>query len=193
MKIANLERYKTYKAIPVDNIFYIFVSFIRSEMNLNMLSRKLVTWYDNSNQGSKEFGFRFRGEESYGLLKHFPSLFLNFLPSFNGHSNKMFLKVFEQLILVRKLISYSVRLVQFNETDLIDMSNTAKKLFKLVHANSTTITPSLWVLCNIAPSHAKMTLSSYGLGLGINSMEPREQKHQRIKKYAENTTHQKKW
>ena len=49
------------------------------------------------------------------------------------------------------------------------------------------------VLCNAAPHHASSTFLLYGLGLGVNSMEPREQKHQRIKKYAENTTPQNKW
>ena len=68
-----------------------------------------------------------------------------------------------------------------------------KNLFKVSCLSGTSVSPSLWVLCNIAPHHAKDTLSLYGLGLGINSMEAREQKHQKIKKYAENTTFQNKW
>ena len=59
--------------------------------------------------------------------------------------------------------------------------------------NLLNISPSLWVFCNIAPHHAKEALLLYGLGLGINSMEACEQKHQKIKKYAENTTFQTKW
>ena len=34
---------------------------------------------------------------------------------------------------------------------------------------------------------------NFGLGLGVNSMEPREQKHQRLKKYSQNTTPQNRW
>ena len=66
-----------------------------------------------------------------------------------------------------------------------------KKLFKACCRSGTSVSPSVCVLCNIAPNHAKDTL--YGLGLGINSMEALEQKHQKIKKYAENTTFQNKW
>ena len=36
-------------------------------------------------------------------------------------------------------------------------------------------------------------MSLYNLGLGVNSMEAREQKHQRIKKYAEKATSSNPW
>ena len=48
-------------------------------------------------------------------------------------------------------------------------------------------------LTNIEPFHAKQTLEQYNLGLGINSMEGKEQKHQQIKKYMHNTTFQCRW
>ena len=43
------------------------------------------------------------------------------------------------------------------------------------------------------PYHAKLTLKQYGLGLGVNCMEGREQKHQVIARYANNTTVQNRW
>lgn len=55
------------------------------------------------------------------------------------------------------------------------------------------ITPSWWTLCNVFPVHAKNCLDDYGFGLGCNSMEAREQKHQQISKYAHNTTFQCRW
>jgi len=55
------------------------------------------------------------------------------------------------------------------------------------------ISPSLWTLCCAAPYHAKLTLNEYQLGLGVNTMEGREQKHQSISKYANNTTFQNRW
>ena len=70
------------------------------------------------------------------------------------------------------------------------MISDGRKLFLTFCNQDTSITPSMWVLCNVAPHHAKQALSLYGLGLGVNSMEGREQKHQRIKKYAGNTTFQ---
>ena len=48
-------------------------------------------------------------------------------------------------------------------------------------------------MCKAVPYHAKLTLSEYGLGLGVNCMEGREQKHQAIAKYLNNTTAQNRW
>ena len=91
-------------------------------------------------------------------------------------------KYFKQLILLREMISYSVRLIDFSFNELEDMIESGEELFKASCMSETNTTPSMWVLCNISPYHAKTTLSLYGLGLGVNSMESREQKHQRLKK-----------
>ena len=55
------------------------------------------------------------------------------------------------------------------------------------------ITPSMWALSMCSPVHAGNTYTNYGLGLGCNSMEGREQKHQRIAKYSENTVFRSRW
>ena len=73
------------------------------------------------------------------------------------------------------------------------MKNVGKELFKTSCMLELNTTPSMWVLYNISPFHADTTLSLYGLGLGVNSMEPCEQKHQRLKKYSENTNVCNKW
>ena len=41
--------------------------------------------------------------------------------------------------------------------------------------------------------HAKVCYDSYSFGLGCNTMKGREQKHQAISKYANNTTYQNRW
>jgi len=51
----------------------------------------------------------------------------------------------------------------------------------------------MWVFSHVAPKHAKMSFSDFKYGLGINTMEGREQKHQMIAKYARNTTFKGRW
>ena len=51
----------------------------------------------------------------------------------------------------------------------------------------------LMVFSIVAPHHAKHLFHKLGFGLGINTMEGREQKHQQITKYSKNTTHQNRW
>ena len=55
------------------------------------------------------------------------------------------------------------------------------------------LSPSLFALTNCSPFHAKQTLDEYNFGLGINSMEGREQKHQQIKTYMNNITLSCRW
>jgi len=73
------------------------------------------------------------------------------------------------------------------------MKEMCKKLFTACCIFEKSVSPSLWTLCNATPDHASQTLLNYGLGLGCNSIEGREQKHQKIAKYAENTTFQNRW
>ena len=55
------------------------------------------------------------------------------------------------------------------------------------------VTPSLLTPLNVTPVNAEQCLKSCGFCLGYNSMEGRKQKHQKISKYAENTTVQNRW
>ena len=105
---------------------------------------------------------------------------------------KIFL-VHYQSIYLSKLLSYAVRIKDFNESDLKDMKKVASRLFKAYCLFNATVAPSLWTLCNVAPVHAEKCLSSYSLGLGCNTMDGREQKYQVIEKYSHNTTFQNSW
>ena len=73
------------------------------------------------------------------------------------------------------------------------MQEEGRLLFKACCLFDQKVSPSLWTLCNAAPFFAGECLEQYGFGLGCNTMEGREQKHQRISKYAQNTTFQNRW
>ena len=47
--------------------------------------------------------------------------------------------------------------------------------------------------CIITPVHTKDIFTRLGLGLGVNSIEGREQKHQKIHKYMQNSTLLERW
>ena len=141
-----------------------------------------------------DFSFRFRGKESFLYLKYFPSLVLLMMQNLVDNSAKRrVMIVHEQSILLRKMISYSVRVENFTRSDLQDMKTCGRSLYYSAVVFNLNLSPSLFTLTNIAPFHAKQTLDQYNLGLGINSMEEREQKHQQIKKYMHNTTYHNRW
>ena len=103
------------------------------------------------------------------------------------------LEVHLQSIHLRNLLSYTVRISDFDLEDLRKMKHEAFYLFKCCCLFDSKISQSLWILCNVVPFHADKCLNMYKMGLGCNTMEGREQKHQMISKYAENSTYQNSW
>jgi hypothetical protein len=55
------------------------------------------------------------------------------------------------------------------------------------------VTLSVWTLGYIVPVHTKQVVGKYGVSLGINTMQGREAKHQRLAQYAKNTTFKNRW
>ena len=94
---------------------------------------------------------------------------------------------------LRKLISYTVRVKDIILEDVIEMELVAKKMFKLCCLHENSVSPSLWTLCVITPVHTKCIFMKFGLGLDVNSMEGRDQKHQKIYKYMQNSTLLERW
>ena len=165
-------------------------------MGCNYLSKKIIQAYNES--GGKldgNFAFRFRGKESFAFLKQFPELIkmiISKLPSTSSIILRLHI-IYFQFIQLRRVISFSVRVTKFDKKMLSEMEISCGLLFKSRSLTEDRVTPSLWTLCNAAPYHAKLTLCESGLGIGVNTMEGREQKHQAISKYSNNTTYQNRW
>lgn len=171
------------------------VNFIHDSMNCNFLSKKIQRWYnDSTGKVEKDFTFRFRGKESLAFLRNFPGLILLILNNIEKNDLKQRLhEIHYQCIYLRKLLSLTVRITDFNKDLLDEMFTVGSTLLKVSCLFDQNISPSLWTLCNAGPEHAKLCHSAYSFGLGCNTMEGREQKHQAISKYASNTTYQNRW
>ena len=136
----------------------------------------------------------FRGKESFHNIRHFPSLIKMLLGEIKEEKIKLkILEVHLQSIHLQNLLSYTLRISDSDLQDLRKMKHEAFYLFKCCCLFNSKILPSLWTLCNIAPFHVDKCLNMYKMVLGFNTMEGREQKHQMISKYAENSTYQNTW
>ena len=187
-------KYKTFKAIPQDRLFFKFVHFIKTEMHCNFLATKIIRWYNEKcNKTSEEFTFRFRGKESLGYFKHFPPLCSMIIRNLKGDNIKeQVFHIFYCSLLLRKIVSYINRIEDFTSELLHELSQNCTLLFKSCCLFFKKLSPSLWTLCQVSHVHAKETFK-LGFGLGCNSMEGREQKHQIISRYSENTTVKNRW
>ena len=113
----------------------------------------MISWFTETNRGiDKDFQFRFRGQESGAVLNFFPALIMHILSSveevdLEGTYKERIFKYFQQLIYLRKMVSYSVRLLDFSSGDLEDMINVGKELFNANCMLEMNTTPSMSVLC----------------------------------------------
>ena len=129
---TNIEKTKCYSEIAKDTLFVKFVEFIHSEMNCNFLSKKIQRWFnDNCGKTEHDFAFRFRGKESFNFMQKFPELIMMIFTNVTQADLKYKLtQIHYQCILLRKLLSFSVRIVDFDEKLLQEMIETGKILFK---------------------------------------------------------------
>ena len=194
MLMADIDyKVKSFHHIPADSMFPVFVTSVKMLMKCHKLSKKLIEWF-NCEGRDAVFSFRFRGEESGKYLKHFPQMIAMLLKNTNvlNHHERL-IQFFFQSLLLRKLVSYSVRILGLKSEVVDEMEHIGLKLFKCCCIHDRNITPSLWTFTNVAPVHTKWLVEKMGLGLGVNSMEGREQKHQKIFQYMKNSTAQEKW
>ena len=165
-------------------------------MNCNALGKKVIQWFNENKEANKErdFTFRFRGKESFNYLQSFPSLISWLKDKFkNPDACYRLMQIFYQSLYLRKIVSFSVRIEDIVLADTIEMEISGQKLFRCAALFDTHISPSLWTFCQVSPKHTQRLLETVGFGLGINTMEGREQKHQMIKKYSANATYQHRW
>ena len=63
---------KSFNELADDNLFVVFIKFIKSDMNCNFLGKRLISCFNENKEAKKEreFGFRFRGKESFNYLQN---------------------------------------------------------------------------------------------------------------------------
>ena len=51
----------------------------------------------------------------------------------------------------------------------------------------------MFCLTKVMPAHAKLCFTKFNFGIGCNTMEGREQKHQKVEKYQHHSTFDRRW
>ena len=95
---------------------------------------------------------------------------------------------------LRNAVSYSTRITNITPGDLDDMEENGRHLHKVAATyDDADMTPSTWSIANLMPVHSRITYKQYGFGIGCNTMEGREQKHQKVAKYQKHATFHCRW
>ena len=90
------------------------------------------------------------------------------------------------VLLLRDITSLLSRVKQFKAEDLEVLEQKCRQYFNAASI-FVTVNPSVWTLGYVAPVHAKNVFSRFSVGIGINTMQGREAKNQKLKEYSENS------
>ena len=103
-------------------------------MACNFLANKIKRWFnENRGKNKNEFSFRFRWKESFLYMKHFQSLIRMLFLNVVSKLIKMWLiEVHLQSIYVRKILSHTVRITDFNAQNLTFMKKLSQIYSKCV-------------------------------------------------------------
>ena len=184
---------KAYSDLQETLLFVKFVEFLRQPMTLKYLSNKIKSWFTETKR-EKDFEFRFRGKESLKYCQNFPALIKLIADEVSNHDIlKKLHEVFFISVELRATISLSARIENIDANDLACLKEHSFNVYKACALTQPRVSPSIWTMGVAVPFYANKTYQDYGFGLGCNTMEGREQKHQCISKYSENSTFQNRW
>ena len=150
---------KRFSELLETSLCYVFVEYVRKDMNCNYLSKKLREWFNEYSDyhNEKECTFRFRKKESFNYLKSFPFMIAKLISLIDSSTSQFRLfQIFYQSSMLRKLVSLSVRIDDISIAEVDEMETLGQSLFKCCCLYDTKITPSMWVFCNVASKHARV-------------------------------------
>ena len=196
LHISNLPKsVQSFSAVPSHSPFHKYVTTMRTSCKLGRLSDRIVRWFSETKALGKGFDYRFTGKDSRMFLHNFMTLISCVLPSVvTTDKHFISLHVIAYLCLcLRDCVSLFNR-YEISEDQIAELKTQCHNYFKLNqlffdHA----ISPTVWHIGYVVPSHTEDMLGKYGFGLALNSMEGREAKHIAISKYSKNTSFKCRW
>ena len=186
-----------FKKLPLTLLFVRLVKFVRTVMSCNMLGKRMKSWFNENGgkcESSTSFSYRFRGQESRAFMTHFPEICRFLIKSLpNDEEKTLVLRTHYQSVLLRRLVSASVRISDIDQDVILQAKKDGAALYRSCIAWDGSISPTTWCFTQVMPYHSYVTYRKYGFGLGCNTMEGREQKHQQIAKYMKQSTWHDRW
>ena len=175
---------KSVYQLPETNPLRKHLKVLRFKMKCKKLYNKIIRWFKEK-RGMSNFQCRFTGEETKKFCDGFTYLILaNIDEDIEKPSNVFPLSLYKMGIHLRNSISLASRVSDICNTDLSKLECECKQYFNLSSLFHS-VNVSVWSMGHAVPFHTKQLVEDLGVGLGINSMQGRESKHQQIASFAE--------
>ena len=184
---------KSVYQLPETNPMRKNLKVLKFKMKCKRLYNKIVRWFKEKH-GKSNFECRFTGEETKKFCDGFMHLVIATLDDDNVEkpSNVFPLSLYKMGIHLRNSVSLANRISNICKDDLPIMERECRQYFNIASLFHT-VNLSVWSMGHAVPFHTKQLFEDLGVGLGINSMQGRESKHQQIASFAEFSLVKNRW
>ena len=191
MKLTGQEVIKkadTFDDLPCTCALKSFVSSLEQSLKCKRLCNNICKWYNEKRKKGQDFSYRFTGKESKCFAWDFGHVTETFL-QMNPDKNTV-LKLHALHNAAEKLrdcVSLFSR-VRITEAEVLQLEKSCTEYFNVNALFLQKVNPTVWTIGYVIPFHTKEMVQTLSFGLGLNTMQGREAKHIKLKKYMENTT-----
>ena len=179
---ATLRKAKTVFQLPDEAPFAQYLRILRKEIRAGKLFNKIARWFMEDASVSKPPTIRFTGEESRKFCQNYYAFFNESV--FPELPFKMYVLAYAGQML-RDSAAIFTR-VHISEQDLCRLDHACKMYYR-VHALFLRMNLTVWTLGQVVPVHTRDMYNAFGYGLGLNTMQGREAKHQQLLRYMQHT------
>ena len=170
-----------------------FLLCFKNEVKANRLHNAIYRWFREGRKGGATFTFRFTGEQTKRKCNWFckqVKVVLEVAPA-NPNNLKAYVLAFMAVNLM-DAVSVFTRISDMDRDLLSKLEIYCKNYFN-APAFFVRVTVSVWTLGHVVPVHTNKLFDKYNTGLGLNTMQGREAKHQLLVAYSKNPTVKNRW
>ena len=186
------ENISKFSSVPSSCTFAKFVGCLKAKARMGRLAKNIVRWFNESKASGKSFEYRFTGQDSRLLMHHFMFIIEALEQENDSEMQTFHLHLLAFVLLELRESTALFCRVRTDELQIEQLQIHCSNVYRAM-VIFRSITPTLWNIGHVIPSHALDVYNKYALGLGVLSMEGREAKHQAIANYNRNTQYKHRW
>ena len=180
--------------LPENNPLRKHLKALRFKLKCKKMYNKIIRWFREKRKAS-DFEFRFTGEETKKFCNGFMYLIEAYVDEgsdIEQPKNFVALSLARMGLYLRNSLSLAVRVSDIQKDDLPKLKEDCRLYFNLSSLFHS-VNVSVWTMGHCVPFHSSQLMEDLGVGLGINSMQGREAKHQQLASYAEFSLVKNRW
>ena len=183
-----LKSCRSFHAIPKTSPLVQMIGCVKEKLKCGRLYKSYCRWFNEKKRSGIDFSYRFTGLESKRVSWKFYYL-INVLLDSNNVKNGARVKLRSLhyvAMLLRETTSLFTR-VNISREEILRLQSLCTDYFTCNILMLDKITPTIWTVAYAIPYHTSKFYSTFGHGLGLNSMQGRKAKHMKLRQHIVNT------